>query len=71
MRLFPRVRSALLCCTVLLPGCDKSGQLKLDCDAFDQQPGQGLRQLAETGRVLDAAKLIDNYIWWAIQDLNL
>jgi hypothetical protein len=42
--------------------CEKGGSLGLDFYAFDQSPGAGWRQLAENGRFLEAANLIDSYI---------
>lgn len=43
-------------------GCEKRSPLELDYNAFDQRPGKGWRQLAENGKFLDAARLIDQYI---------
>lgn len=43
-------------------GCEKRSPLELEYDAFDQRPGKGWRQLAENGKFLDAARLIDQYI---------
>ena len=58
-----RALAAVLC--LVPPGDGKVGEedqlLKLDFDAFDQRPGAGWRLLAQKGRHLDAAKLIDRY----------
>ena len=51
-----------LFCILVAIDCEKKGPLDLDFKTFDQSPGAGWRQLAETGRFLDAAKLIDRYI---------
>ena len=49
-------------CIFLAVDCDKRGSLGLDFDTFDQSSGAGWRQLAENGRFLEAANLIDSYI---------
>jgi hypothetical protein len=52
----------LFLCIFLAAECAKDEALKLDYDTFDQRPGMGWRQLAEKGRFLDAAMLIDRYV---------
>jgi hypothetical protein len=52
----------LFLCVFLAAECAKDGALKLDYDTFDQRPGMGWRQLAEKGRFLDTAMLIDRYV---------
>jgi hypothetical protein len=42
--------------------CKKEDSLGLDFNTFDQSPGAGWRQLAENGRFLETAALIDRYI---------
>ena len=49
-------------CIFLASGCEKRNTFDLDYNAFDQRPGRGWRQLAENGKFLDAARLIDQYI---------
>lgn len=49
-------------CLFLAFYCKKEGPLGLDFSTFDQSPGAGWRQLAESGSFLEAATLIDSYI---------
>lgn len=49
-------------CIFLAAGCGNKSPLDLGYNAFDQRPGMGWRQIAEKGRFLDAARLIDEYI---------
>jgi hypothetical protein len=49
-------------CIFLAGACEKKNPLDLDYNAFDQRPGKGWRQLAENGKFLDSARLIDEYI---------
>jgi hypothetical protein len=56
-------------CISLAAGCGKKSPLDRDYNAFDQRPGTGWRQLAENGKFLDAASLIEEYLR-RHQDLN-
>ncbi len=56
-------------CISLAAGCGKKSPLDRDYNAFDQQAGMGWRQLAENGKFLDAASLIEEYLR-RHQDLN-
>jgi len=49
-------------CIFLALSCENGGSLGLDFDTFDQSAGAGWRHLAENGRFLEAANLIDSYI---------